>query len=255
MKITLIGTGTSQGVPVIGCKCKVCQSDSLKDKRLRTSAVIEWNNHRLVIDTGPDFRTQMLREKIDNIDAILYTHEHADHTTGLDDIRPLYFKTGVPIPIYGLSRTLNDLKIRFNYIFTRENRYPGAPEVLCNPVNPGQQFQINDLNIIPLDILHGDLPILGYKLDNFAYLTDVKKIPANTIKELKNIDLMIINALHQRPHKMHLNLPEALELIEIIQPKRAVLTHISHHMDVHEEISKKLPNNVFLGFDGMKLNV
>ena len=255
MKITLLGTGTSQGVPVIACQCPVCQSVNPKDKRLRTAALIEWEGHRLVIDCGPDFRQQMLNAKVDKIDGICFTHEHADHTAGLDDIRPLYFKQKKPVPIYGLSRVLDDLKRRFNYIFTEKNRYPGAPRVSVNYLQPHQTFTLGGQDIEALPVLHGDLPILGYKLNNFAYITDAKKLPDSTMEALKNLDLLVINALHHKAHKTHLNLQESLELIKILKPEKAVLIHISHYMGLYDEVAPKLPENVKLGYDGMVLNV
>jgi len=253
MKITLLGTGTSQGVPVIACDCKVCQSDDKKDKRLRTAVMIEWNEHRLIIDCGPDFRTQMLRENVKKTDGILFTHEHADHTAGLDDIRPLYFKQNKPVPIYGLPRVIEDLKKRFDYIFTEENRYPGAPRVAENMLEPHQIFKLGNQSIEALPVMHGQLPILGYRIANFAYITDAKTLPESTLQKLKNIDLLVINALHHKVHKTHLNLKEALDVVNIIQPKKTILTHISHHMGLYKEIANSLPDNVFLGYDGMKI--
>ncbi len=255
MKITLLGTGTSQGVPVIGCQCKVCQSHTDKDKRLRTSAMIEWDNHRFVIDCGPDFRTQMLRKKVDHLDGILLTHEHADHTAGLDDIRPLYFKNKKPLPVYALPRVIDNLTKRFDYIFTNENRYPGAPEVAPKILHSGTKFNLFDLEVTPLKILHGNLPILGYKFNNFAYITDAKIIPEMSLNAIKNIDLLIINALHKKPHKMHMNLEEALKLIANVKPQKAVLTHISHHMGLYEQVASSLPNNIVLGYDGMEIQL
>jgi len=255
MKITLLGTGTSQGVPVIGCQCKVCRSGNPKDKRLRTAAMIEWAEHRYIIDCGPDFRTQMLREKVANIDGIFFTHEHADHTAGLDDIRPLYFRKGQPMPIYALPRVIQNLEQRFDYIFTDKNRYPGAPRVAVHLLEPHQKIKLGDKTFEALPVLHGKLPILGYKIDNFAYITDAKTLPESTLNALKNIDLLVINSLHHKPHKTHLNLEEALKTIEQIQPKQAVLTHISHHMGLHDDISRQLPENVQLGYDGLVLRI
>jgi len=255
MKIILLGTGTSQGVPVIGCRCKVCQSGNIKDKRLRTSAMIEWDDYRYVIDCGPDFRMQMLSQNIETINGIFFTHEHADHTAGLDDIRPLYFRGKQQIPIYALQRVINNLKTRFDYIFTEENRYPGAPKVEINMIEPHQKINIGNKIIEAIPVLHGELPILGYKIDNFAYITDAKKLPDSSIKSLKNLDLLIINALHHRPHNTHFNLKESLELIEILKPKKAILTHISHHMGLHDEINASLPPNVRLGYDGLVVEV
>ena len=255
MKITLLGTGTSQGVPVIGCQCEVCRSTNPKDKRFRTSAMIEWDNYRFIIDCGPDFRMQMLRQQIDRIDGIFFTHEHSDHTAGLDDIRPLYFRQDKPVPIYGLPRVIDNLEKRFNYIFTDENRYPGAPRVAVNYLEPYQPINIGGKILEPLSVLHGQLPILGYKIGNFAYITDAKTLPEPTINSLKFIDLLIINSLHHTPHNTHLNLKETLELIKIIQPKQAILTHISHYMGLYDEVIRQLPANVKLGYDGMVFKI
>ena len=253
MKITFLGTGTSQGVPVIGCRCKVCRSDNPKDQRLRSALMISFDDKRIIIDTGPDFRMQMLREKVNKIDAILYTHEHADHTAGLDDIRPLYFRVNKPIPIYAQSRVLDDLRQRFDYIFTEKNRYPGAPEVAPHTIIPYQSFHIGGKEITPIKILHGNLPITAYRIEDVAYITDAKYIPDESIKHLQNLEVLIINALHHKPHKMHLNLTEALAIIERLQPKKAILTHISHHMGFYDDVSKKLPENVYLAYDGMEI--
>ncbi len=253
MKVTFLGTGTSQGVPVIGCQCRVCQSDQPKDKRLRTAAMIEWEDRRYIIDCGPDFRMQMLREKVDRIDGIFFTHEHADHTAGLDDIRPLYFRAGKPIPIYGLSRVMNDLKNRFRYIFAQENRYPGAPRVQVHILEPHQKIKLGNQTLEALPVLHGQLPILGYKIGKMAYITDAKQLPESTMAALQNLDLLIINALHHKHHPTHLNVKEALELIEKLNPKQTYLTHISHHMGLYDTISPQLPKHVNLAYDGLSI--
>ncbi len=255
MKITLLGTGTSQGVPVIGCQCKVCRSRNPKDNRLRTSALVEWGSYKYVIDCGPDFRMQMLREGISDIDGILFTHEHSDHTAGLDDIRPIFFQKNKPIPIFALQRVLSDLSKRYGYIFTKEHKYPGAPDVAENVIEAGKVFFISDKEVLPLHILHGKLPILGYKIGKFAYITDAKYIDKNTLNALQNLDLLIINALHHREHQTHLNLQEALALIEQLHPKKAVLIHVSHYMGLYDEVQKTLPKNVVLAYDGMQLEV
>lgn len=255
MKITLLGTGTSQGVPVIGCTCKVCQSANPKDNRLRTSALISWDSYKFAIDCGPDFRMQMLRQKIKSIDGVLFTHEHADHTAGLDDIRPIYFRNNKPLPIYGLKRVMDELAIRFDYIFTKEHRYPGAPEVEINILEANLPFELGDKKVMPLGIMHGNLPILGYKIDRFAYLTDTKTIPDKTMEQLYDLDVLVINALHHKKHKMHMNLEESLDLIEKLAPKKAILTHMSHHFGLHDEMQQKMPKNVILGYDGMEIEV
>ncbi len=255
MKIRLTGTGTSQGVPVIACDCKVCKSKDPKDKRLRTSAIIEWDNLKYVIDTGPDFRQQMLQADIHSLDGIFYTHEHADHTAGIDDIRPLYFKMKRPIPIYAHPRVIEDLKKRYEYIFTNVNRYPGAPQVLPFSPKAYRSYFIGGKEIIPLLVKHGPLDIYGYKIDKMAYITDAKSLPPKTKELINNLDLLIINSLHRKKHKMHLNLEESLALIDELKPKRAILIHISHYMGLHSEINPQLPDNVELGYDGLEIEV
>ncbi|MGV6846511.1 MAG: MBL fold metallo-hydrolase, partial [Lutibacter sp.] len=239
MEITFLGTGTSQGIPVINCNHPVCNSTDKKDKRLRSSVLISVNNKNFVIDCGPDFRYQMLRARITDIRGILFTHEHADHTSGLDDIRPFSFKMG-GVPFYAEKRVFNNLKDRFSYIFTKENKYPGAPTVICNEINT-YEFKIDDIAILPIRVMHHDLPVLGFRFYNIAYLTDVKTISDEALAKLKNLDVLIINALRKEKHHSHLNLEEALKIISKINPKRAYLTHISHLMGFHKEVEKELP--------------
>ncbi len=253
MKITLLGTGTSQGVPVIGCNCKVCCSENKKDNRLRSSLLVQWDKYNYVIDTGPDFRLQMLRQNINHINGIFYTHEHADHTAGFDDIRPLYFKNKKPIPIYTKQRVIDDLKKRFDYVFTKVNRYPGAPEVATFIPKPYRTYYIGGVEVTALEILHGKLPIYAYKFGNMAYITDAKTIPDKSIELLKDIPLLIINSLHHKQHKMHLSLKESLAIIDKINPKRAILTHISHNMGLYNDINSSLPQAVELGYDNMEI--
>ncbi|QOD62419.1 MBL fold metallo-hydrolase [Polaribacter haliotis] len=251
MKVTFLGTGTSQGIPMIASKDPVCLSNNLKDKRLRSSILISWDDVSYVIDCGPDFRQQMLRENIQCIKGVLFTHEHADHTAGLDDLRPFCYQIG-EMPIYLNQLTLDSLEQRFQYIFSIENRYPGAPSV--SPFIVDKKFFIlNNLEVQPIQILHGKLPILGYRFQQLAYLTDVKYISETEKEKLKNLDVLIVNALRLEAHPTHFNLEEALELVEELQPKRTYFTHISHKLGFHNEVSKKLPKNVFLAFDGLKI--
>lgn len=250
LKIHFLGTGTSQGIPVIGSKHPVCLSSNPKDKRLRVSILIQWEHTNIVVDCGPDFRQQMLRVNCETLDAILFTHEHADHTAGIDDIRPFFFKQG-DIPVFGSKRVLDNLSERFSYIFSKENKYPGAPSVEVNKVEAS--FKINTKVIIPIEVMHNQLPVLGYRIDNFAYLTDVKTINDSERQKLKDLDVLVLSALRIEPHPNHLNLEEALEMIKIINPKRCYITHISHLMGFHDEVSKKLPSNVFLAYDTLTL--
>ena len=254
MKIYFLGTGTSQGIPVIGSQHSVCKSQNTKDHRLRVSVWIEWDDLSIVIDCGPDFRQQMLVSDCQKLDAIIFTHEHSDHTAGLDDIRPFFFKQG-NIPIYGHERVLKNLKKRFDYIFETENKYPGAPSVSEIEVVNNNSIIIKNKNIIPINFMHGSLQVFGYRFDNFAYLTDVKTITNKEIEKLSNLEVLVINALREEPHNTHFNLQEALDFINIVKPKKAYLTHISHLLGFHDETQEKLPENVFLAYDNLIINI
>ena len=248
MKITLLGTGTSQGVPVIGCDCDVCTSPDPRDHRLRCSLWVSDGETSVVIDAGPDFRQQMLRSNVPKIDALFLTHEHNDHVAGMDDVRPFNFKQGGELPVYALPRVLKVIKLRYSYAFGPEP-YAGAPRFELRPCAAGTAITVGSLHFQPLDIRHGELPILGFRVRNMAYLTDVKTLPPATLAALQNLDVLIINALHYNPHPTHLNLDEALELISVLQPKRAYLTHCSHRIGKYADVQPQLPPNVFLGYD------
>ncbi len=254
MKIYFLGTGTSQGIPVIGSNHSVCQSNDLKDKRLRVSVWIHDEENSIVIDCGPDFRQQMLTSKCHKVDAILFTHEHSDHTAGLDDIRPFNFRQGA-IPIYGHQRVLGNLKKRFDYIFETENRYPGAPSVQTIEVVNNHTFTIGKMNITPINVWHGNLQVFGYRINDLAYLTDVKSIDSDEVEKLKGVKVLVINALREEPHHSHFSLQEALDFVTLVQPEQAYLTHVSHLMGFHEEVQSKLPNNVFLAYDNLEITI
>jgi phosphoribosyl 1,2-cyclic phosphate phosphodiesterase len=254
LQIYFLGTGTSQGIPVIGSEHPVCKSLNFKDKRLRVSVWIYSDDFSIIIDCGPDFRQQMLQSGCQKIDAILFTHEHADHTAGLDDIRPYNFKHGA-LPIFAHKRVLENLKKRFDYIFETDNKYPGAPSVIVNEVINNQVFKINNQAIIPINALHGNLQVFGYRINDFAYLTDIKTIEESEINKLKNLEVLVINALRDEEHHSHFNLQEALDFIQLLQPKITYLTHISHRFGFHEEIQKRLPENVFVAWDGFQIEV
>lgn len=254
MKVYFLGTGTSQGIPVIGSNHSVCLSDNPKDKRLRVSVWISWEEFSLVIDCGPDFRQQMLTSKCSKVEAILYTHEHADHTAGMDDIRPFNFKQG-NIPIYAHQRVLENLKKRFDYVFETKNKYPGAPTVSPIEVINNKPFILGKKSVIPIDVMHGNLQVFGYRIDNFAYLTDVKTIEKSETEKLKNLDVLVVNALREEPHNTHFNLQEALDFIVLVQPKKTYLTHISHLFGFHDEVQQKLPKNVYLAYDNLEINI
>lgn len=253
LKVTFLGTGTSQGIPMIASKDPVCLSKDMKDKRLRSSILISWDDLTYVIDCGPDFRQQMLRENVQDIHGVFFTHEHADHTAGLDDLRPFCYKIG-EMPIYLNQRTLESLEQRFQYIFSKENRYPGAPSVQPNLVG-NAPFLVDDLEVIPIEVMHGNLPVTAYRILDFAYLTDVKSIANSEKEKLKNLDVLVINALRIEKHPTHFNLQQALDFVSEIKPKKTYCTHISHKLGFHEAVSKKLPRNVFLSYDGLKIEV
>lgn len=253
LKITFLGTGTSQGVPMIASNDPVCLSNDVKDKRLRSSILISWDDLAYVVDCGPDFRQQMLREKVALVHGVLFTHEHADHTAGLDDLRPFCYQLG-EMPIYLNQRTLTSLEQRFQYIFTTVNKYPGAPSVAPTIIN-NRPFFLQDMQVTPIQFLHGNLPVTGFRFQDFCYLTDVKTIDKQEKEKLKNLEVLVVNALRIDAHPTHLNLQEALEFVSEIKPKKAYFTHISHKLGFHKEVSKKLPKNVFLAYDGLKITV
>ena len=252
MKVRILGSGTSQGIPVIGCKCRVCLSSNEKDKRLRSSIIIEENDTSILIDIGPDFRQQMLSNDIRKISTILITHEHNDHIAGLDDVRPFNYMSKSAMPIYALERVAMDLKMKFSYIFGNSN-YPGLPSVELNIITSNDKFVIDELEVESIGIMHGNLPILGYKLNDLVYLTDIKSISPKELEKVKGCDTLIISCLRKTLHHSHLSLGEALDLIDEISPSRTYLTHISHDFDLHHEINLLLPENVFVAFDGMEL--
>ncbi|CAZ98211.1 MBL fold metallo-hydrolase [Zobellia galactanivorans] len=253
-KITFLGTGTSQGIPVIGSNHPVCHSTDPKDKRLRVSLLISWKDYNYVIDCGPDFRQQMLTSQVSKLDGVLFTHEHSDHTAGLDDIRPYFFRQG-DIPIYLHKRVADSLKRRFDYIFADENRYPGAPAVAVNLIDKDHRFTIGDVSVMPIEASHNRIKVLGFRIKHFTYLTDVKTISDEEAEKVKGTKFLVVNALREEPHHSHFNLEEALAFIDKIQPEKAYLTHISHMLGFHEEVEKKLPKNVHLAYDNLTLTV
>ena len=254
MKVTVLGTGTSQGIPVIGCQCEVCRSSDPRDNRLRTSLLVETENASITVDIGPDFRQQMLRFHNGGLDAVLMTHEHNDHMAGLDDIRPYNFLYHRNFPLYGLPRVLDDIRRRFSYVFAAD-KYPGSPSVILKEIEAWDEVIIGDLTARALPVHHGTLDILGYSFGDVAYLTDVKWLDDQVIDYLYGVKVLILNALHHTSHHSHLNLEEAMRLIEKINPRNAYLTHLSHHMGLHEKVNQELPSNVKLAFDGLTLSV
>jgi len=253
MKVTFLGTGTSQGIPVIGCTDAVCLSTDPRDNRLRSSVLIEWDNYAYVIDCGPDFRQQMLSAKVININGILFTHYHADHTAGLDDIRPYSHKNG-KVQFYAKNDVIENLKERFRYIFATKNRYIGAPSVVLNEIT-NRSFNLKNIKVMPIEVNHGELKIFGYRFNDFAYITDAKTITTKEREKLQNLKVIVINALRIDEHPTHFNLQQSLDFIKKIKPEQAYLTHISHKLGSHSEISKILPKNVSLAFDGLSIQI
>lgn len=252
MTITFLGTGTSQGVPVIGCSCEVCKSLDYRDKRLRSSVHISINNQSFVIDTGPDFRQQMLRENINQLDAILFTHAHRDHTAGLDDVRAYNFLQNMDMPVYGTQETLDQLKNDFAYIF-EEHHYPGLPRLDLRSTTDNS-FVINGVNITPLPVLHLRLSVLGFRIGNFSYITDANFISDETYKKLAGTKVLVLNALQLEPHISHFTLQQAIEVAQKIKAEKTYFTHLSHRMGLHAEVSKQLPENIHIAFDGLTLS-
>ncbi|OYQ43821.1 MBL fold metallo-hydrolase [Flavobacterium cyanobacteriorum] len=254
MKVWFLGTGTSQGIPVIGSTHPVCRSADPHDKRLRVSVWLQWDEYSYVIDCGPDFRQQMLNCGCTRLDGILFTHEHADHTAGLDDIRPFFFRQG-HIPVYAHHRVLDSLKRRFDYIFEEENKYPGAPSVNAVEVIAGNPLFLGGKNVIPVRALHGSLEIFGYRIDDFAYLTDVKAMDNEEINKLLGLKVLVVSALREEPHETHFNLREALDFVALVKPEKAYLTHISHLLGFHARVQQNLPDNVFLAYDNLQITI
>jgi len=253
LNITFLGTGTSQGVPVIGCECEVCRSLDFRDKRLRTSIHLQVKDKSIVIDTGPDFRQQMLREEIKDLDAVVYTHEHKDHTAGLDDIRPFNFRHQKDIPIFGRSAVLDQIKQEFSYIFSA-NSYPGVPRVLVNEI-VNRPFLVEGVPFTPIEVFHHKLPVFGFRIKDFTYITDANYIPDEEMEKINGTKVLVLNALRLKTHISHFTLDEAVELIEKINPEQAYLTHISHQMGIHRKAEKLLPERIHLAYDGLKINL
>lgn len=253
MKITFLGTGTSQGVPVIACDCKVCRSRNPKDKRLRSSVLIEHQNKTFVIDTGPDFRQQMLREKVKRLDFVLLTHEHKDHTAGMDDIRAFNHCQHESINVYANKRTCKAIRTEYAYAFD-ECKYPGVPKINLHLID-NEAFEVQGIYIQPVRVIHFKLPVIGFRIDNMAYITDASTISKEEMAKLTNLDLLVINALGLSPHYSHFNLEQARAIVNKLKPKQAYFTHISHVMGLNDEVNKTLPPTIQLAYDGLTLEL
>lgn len=253
MTITFLGTGTSQGIPVITCTCPVCQSMDYKDKRLRSSVHIEIDDVHINIDVGPDFRQQMLTNGITKMDAILLTHEHKDHTAGLDEVRSFNFAQRKDMPLYGRESVLDQITREFAYIFA-ENKYPGTPHVEKKTII-NQDFTVEGIEITPVEVMHYKLPVFGFRIKDFAYITDANFISKEEKKKLKKLKVLVLNALQIKEHISHFTLDEALEVIRELKPEKAYLTHISHNLGLTREVETTLPENVKLAYDGLKVTL
>ncbi len=253
LKVTFLGTGTSIGVPVITCDCPVCISNDQRDKRMRTSVMIEVNGHTFVIDCGPDFRHQMLRQRVMNLDAVIFTHEHRDHIAGLDDVRAFNYVLNKKIDIYGTPQVMEAIRVEFPYIFS-ESRYFGAPQLTMHPIDD-QPFTILGVEFIPILVLHEKLPVTGFRVGDFTYITDASYISESELEKIKGSKVIVLNALRNSKHVSHFSVNEAVDILKKLQPKAAYLTHLSHFVGLHEDVNKKLPDFVRLAYDGLELTL
>lgn len=253
MTITFLGTGTSQGVPVIGCTCAVCRSLDFRDKRLRAAVHIATNDLSLCIDTGPDFRQQMLRENINHLDAVLFTHAHKDHTAGLDDVRAYNFIQQADMPVYGTPPTLEQLKVEFAYAFTAEY-YPGIPRIALNTID-ATPFSVKGLSVTPLPVMHHKMPVMGFRIGDFSYITDANFIPDETMARLQGTKVLVLNALQREPHISHFSLDDALAVARTVNASQTYFTHMSHRLGLHTDVAKELPATVSLAYDGLQVTL
>ena len=253
MTITFLGTGTSQGVPIIGCQCPVCTSLDFRDKRLRTSVHLEIAGKSIIIDSGPDFRQQVLRNRIMTLDALVFTHQHKDHVAGMDDVRGFNFKQQKAMPIYARAEVIAQLEREFAYVFAKD-KYPGVPQVEVHIITD-EPFEVLGTVWTPIEVMHYKMPVFGYRIGNFTYITDAKYISEQEKEKIKGTEVLVLNALQPQEHISHLTLQEALSLAEELQPRMTYLTHLSHRMGLHQEVSQQLPNNVVLAYDGLTIEL
>jgi phosphoribosyl 1,2-cyclic phosphate phosphodiesterase len=253
MVVTFLGTGTSQGVPVITCECEVCRSVDFRDKRLRVSVHLQIGNKSLIIDSGPDFRQQVLRERIKTLDALLFTHEHKDHTAGMDDIRSYNFKQKKDMPIFARHSVVEQIKREFCYIFS-DFKYPGVPRVQVNTIE-NAPFSVEGIEVIPIEVLHYRLPVFGFRIGDFTYITDANYIAPEELEKVRGSRVIVLNALQKDAHISHFTLSQAVELLKELKPEKGFLTHISHRLGLHADVEKELPDFIRLGYDGLKFEV
>jgi phosphoribosyl 1,2-cyclic phosphate phosphodiesterase len=256
MKITILGSGTSLGVPLIGCHCEVCRSMDFRDHRLRPSILVQVADQNILIDTGPDLRTQMLPTKVQRLDAVLYTHQHKDHTAGMDDLRAFYYaQNQTPIPIYAREEVISQLKEEYAYVFVdNDKKYPGVLDVEVHYIE-NKPFCIGDVEIIPIEVFHHKLPVFGFRIQDFTYITDVNFIPAEEMPKIIGSKILMLDALRREPHIAHYTLEQAVEVAQQIQAEKTFFTHISHGLGLHKEVEKELPENIRLAYDGLVLEL
>ena len=250
----MLGTGTSQGVPVIGCNCEVCSSEDPRDFRTRCSILITEGDKNIVVDTGPDFRMQMLNQNVQSLEAVLMTHAHNDHVAGMDDLRPFIFRQRKEMPIYASAEVNDDIKSRFSYAFS-SNPYPGAPRLITHNITSGEKISIAGIDILPIEVMHGRLPVFAFRIGSFTYVTDANFISETSMDLIRGTKTLIINALHHEKHYSHFNLTQALEIVDIISPDVCYLTHISHSMGLTASLAEILPVGISPGVDGMTIEV
>lgn len=254
MKFTFLGTGTSQGIPVISCTCKVCTSTNEKDKRTRTSLMMQGNNTTIVIDSGPDFRQQMLREKVQDLDAIVFTHGHKDHVAGLDDIRPYNYIKQKEIQVYANTEVQDVLKREFSYIFA-DDKYPGVPQIRLHTIDEKNNFNIHQIEFIPIEVIHKNMKVLGFRIHDFTYITDANFIAEEELKKCIGTKILVLNALRHEKHYSHFSLSEAIAIANKIGAEQTYFTHISHHLGLYDDVQATLPNNMHLAYDGLSIEI
>lgn len=253
MTVTFLGTGTSQGVPIICCECAVCKSNDPKDNRLRSSILIESETTKVIIDAGPDFRQQLLRKNLKSLDAVVFTHEHKDHIAGLDEVKAFNYFNNMKMPVYATERVQTALKREFSYIFSEE-KYPGIPEIDLHTITD-EPICINDIKLLPIDVIHYKMPVKGYRIRNFTYITDANYISETEKEKIRGSEIIVINALRKEPHLSHFTFSEAINLMQELKPKKAYFTHISHQLGLHQDVSLELPDFIELAYDGLHIEI
>lgn len=254
LKITFLGTGTSSGVPMVACHCDICRSTDSHDKRLRSSILVQSKTTTIVVDTTPDFRTQMLRENVDKLDAVIFTHPHKDHVAGMDDVKAFCYFQQKPMDVYANEMTQKALVREFPYVFEKE-KYPGVPEIKVHTISEKEPFVIGDIKVVPILVYHLHMPVLGYRFGDFTYITDANRVEEEQMKKISGSKILVLNALRKSPHISHFTLQQAIALVKELKVPEAYFTHISHQLGKHADITKELPEGIHLAFDGLQLHL